>query len=196
MNTILAKVLVDYPVDALNYFDGGQLSDAMALVSDFEGKLGFWTVKETDVNNAKIEFELEWMPKVNDSLVYMEGLLPGQITTKFPTFVKGFITLKKLVRAGVKDQGVLATMEDAVTAELFINTGKMETLNYDGAQKILMTNNLGLFKLMRLKIGVWKIKFSSPGYVDQIITVTVKFRKVVKVEILLVKEVVAVVAGS
>jgi hypothetical protein len=63
----------------------------------------------------------------------------------------------------------------------------METLNYDGKQKMQMTNNLGLFKLMRLKVGVWEIKFSSPGYADQIITVKVSAKKVTKVDVKLVK---------
>lgn len=192
VNTILTQVLADYPVEALDYFTATDLSDAMDLVGDFETQLGLYYVKLTDVNNAKIEFELEWMPKVNTSLEYLEGLLPGALTTTYPTFVKGFITLKKLVRAGVKDQGIYAYMVDSITGKVIIKVGKMETMDYDGAEKVLYTNNNGDFKLMRLKIGVWEVKYSAPGYDEQVVTTKITRRKVELPKILLVKTVVDV----
>jgi hypothetical protein len=160
----------------------------MLLNADYESKLGVWAVAETDVNNAKIEFEFTWMPRMAELLVVLEGMLPGAIKTGFPRFVSSFISLKKLVKTGVKDQGIRPTMEDSETGDLFILTGKMETINYAYGltQKVAMTDASGLFKLMKLKVGIWKIKFSSPGYVDQIIEVTIAAKKVLVIDVKLV----------
>ena len=189
LNEVLTGVLTDYPVDALDYFTAAQVTDAMNLVSDFEGKQGAWALADADVNNAKIEFELEWMPKMASSLMYLESLLPGTITSTYPTFASSFISLKKLVRTGVKNQGVWPTMVDSLTGALFVKDGKMETVNYTGTmnQKVVMTDSLGLFKLMKLKIGIWKIRFSAPGYVEQVIEVKIDRRKVLVPSIKLVK---------
>jgi len=189
INGVLTQVLADYPLTAINFFTALQLSDAMLLVTDFENKLGVWAVAEADVNNAKIEFEFEWMPKMAASLLFLERLLPGAIRTTYPAFASSFISLKKLVRVGVKDQGIHPTMQDSVTGDLFVNTGRMETLNYTGTlnQKVVITDDLGLFKLMKLRIGLWQIKFSAPGYVDQIITVRIERRKVMVFVVRLVK---------
>ena len=187
LNTLLTGVLADYP-GAVNYFTATQLATAMGIVEDFDGKLGAWAVAEADVNNAKMEFEMVWIPKMEASLKVMEGLLPGSIRTTFPTFASSFITLRKLIKSGVRDQGVLATMEDSVTGALFINTGMMQTVNYVGTltQKVGKTDSLGLFKLMRMKVGIWKIKFSAVGYVEQVIVVRVDRRKVVTVSVKMV----------
>ena len=54
-------------------------------------------------------------------------------------------------------------------------------------QKWQMTNALGVFRLMKLKVGIWKIKFSAPGYQDLTITVRVDAKEVLKPEILMKK---------
>jgi len=190
INTLLTDAIADYPT-AVDFYTAEQLSDAMLKVADFDGKLGKWAVKVADVNNAKIEFEFDLMPKMADSLVYQEALLPGAITTNFPTFAKLFLSLKKLVRVGVRGQVILPTMEDSETAALFILNGKMETLDYVPRQKWQMTNSMGLFKLMKMTVGVWKIKFSAPGYDDQIIEATVNAKEITKIDVKLVKTVVA-----
>ena len=188
LNTQLTAILAAYPLTAVNFFTAAQLTAAMGLVGVFDSKLGIWAVARADVNNAKIEFEFEWMPKMATSLNFMEGMLPGDIKLAYPSFVGSFISLKKLVRAGVKDQGIIVSMSDSVSNELFINTGKMETLNYTADhQKSGMTNSSGEFSLMKLKVGLWRIKFSSPGYVNQIVSIKVERRKVTKVDIKLVK---------
>ena len=186
LNTLLTNVLASYTT-ADAFFTADDLTAAMLLVADFDSKMGVWAVAETDVNNAKIEFEFTWMPRMADLLVVLEGMLPGAIKTGFPRFVSSFISLKKLVKVGVKDQGVLVTMEDSLTLAKFILVGRMETLNYNVAtQKVLMTDASGLFKLMKLKVGIWKIKFSAPGYVDEIIEVTIKAKKVLRLDVKLV----------
>ncbi len=188
LNTLLTDTLANYAT-ADTFFSADDITAAMLLATDFDSKLGVWAVAETDVNNAKLEFEFTWMPRMAELLVVLEGMLPGAIKTGFPRFVTSFISLKKLVRAGVKDQGIMPTMADSVTGDLFILTGKMETLNYAYGvrQKVGMTDANGLFKLMKLKVGIWKIKFSAPGYEDQIIEIKVTAKKVLKPAVSLVK---------
>lgn len=184
INTTVTGLLTDY-ADAVDFFTALQMSDAMLVVEDFDGKLGTWAVAETDVNAAKYEFATKWMPEMADNLEMMEMMLPGTITTTYPKFASSYLGLKKLVKVGVKAQGVQATMEDATTGDLFINDGRMETLNYIyGANpKVEMTNSLGEFKMMKLKVGIWKIKFSAPGYEDQIIDVIVKAKKTTEIDV-------------
>ena len=182
LNDTLTDVITAYPVDAIAFFTATDLAAALLKSADFENKLGTWAVAETDKNNAKIEFEFQWMPKMNDALVFLEGMLPGAIKATFPAFAAAFISLKKLIKVGVRDQGILPTIEDSVSGALLVNMAKMETLNYTGTQnqKVQLTGPLGLFKLMKLKIGVWQIRFSAPGYIDQIITVKIESKKVLR----------------
>ncbi len=79
-------------------------------------------------------------------------------------------------------------MEDSETEKLFINTGMMQTLNYifTKKQKVAKTNSSGLFPMMKLNVGVWRIQFSAPGYITQIIEVTIEAKKVTKLDVKLV----------
>ena len=189
LNELLTQTIADYPVAAITFFTAAQITAAMVLVGSFDIRLGKWRVANVNKNNAKIKFETDWMPKMEASLVFLESMLPGSITTGFPEFAKDFISLKKLDRTGVKDQGLLPSISDLRTGALFVNTARMETLNYTGTQnqKVMKTNDLGLFKLMKLKLGVWTVKFSAPGYEDQIAVYRITKRKVLKPEIKMAK---------
>lgn len=180
LNIILTAVIANYGAAVASYLTATQVSDAMALVGSFDELQGKWNALKISKDNAKIEFEVQWIPFMEKSLKFMEGLLPGTITTNFPSFVKDFLKMKKLDKTGVKDQGLHPTIVDSVTGDVLVNIAKMETLNYTGTatQKSQMTGTLGLFKLMKLKIGVWQVMYSCPGYEDQIESYRIERRKV------------------
>ena len=192
INKTLIDILAEYTA-AADYFTASELADAMLLVEDFENNTGVWAVAIADINSAKREFEKKWVPKMGDSLDVLEGLLPGGIVSSFPAFAKSFRRLKKLVNKGVKNQGLMVAMRDAETGELFVGNGRMETLNYayGGKQKVGLTDSSGLFKRMKLNVGVWKFMFSAEGFVSQIIEIKISKKKVVKVSVKMVKEVVS-----
>ncbi len=188
VNTALTAAIANYP-SAIDFFTAAQLTTAMGLVGNFDVLQGRWAVAKSDKDGAKIAFEVTWIPFMEASLKFMEDLLPGAIRTGFPAFADSFIILKKLDRAGARDQGLFPTIVDAGTGDLLIVEAKMETLNYTGAvnQKSGKTSASGVFKLMKLKIGLWQIKFSAPGYEDQVIVYKIDKKTVLRPVIRMVR---------
>lgn len=184
LNKAFKKLLVDYS-DASDYFTLGELATAMTAAGEFERSMGKWAVANADVNGAKKEFKNKWMPRIAERLEVMEKLLSGAIKQAFPRFARSFIKMKKLDYAGVKNQGVMVKMADAATGEVFVLNGKMMTMNYNYGklQKTGVTNSLGLFKVMRLMVGNWTIRFSVEGYVEQFIVVKIVSKKVLKLKV-------------
>lgn len=185
--TTLAGVITDNPVTAIEYFTTAQITAATGKVGLFSGRLGVYQAAKADIRAAKREFERVWMPKMKAHVVYMTNMLAGSLTTNYPAYVNAFKALLKLVNVGKKDQGVLPTMVDAVTGAVFTLKGRFEPTNYFqlARPKIGKTDANGNCKLMKLKVGVWDIKFSVPGYEDQTITVTVTYKSVTMVTVMM-----------
>lgn len=178
--TTLAGVITANPVTALEYFTTAQITAATAKVTLFNGKLGVYQAAKADKNAAKTEFNTIWMPKMKAHVDYMTSMLAGSLTTGYPAYVTAFRALLKLVNVGKKDQGLLPTMMDANTGAVFALVGRYEPTNYPplAKPKLGKTDASGKCKLLKLKVGVWNIKFSVPGYIDQIITVKISAKEV------------------
>ena len=190
LNTLLAKVLTDNP-GAADYYVASDLSDATDAVTTFSGYLGTYAGAKVDVDGAKKEFKITWMPTMKTHIAVLQGLLGGAIKNKFPAFVISFLKLKKIVNAGKRDQGTVPVMVDSVTKKPFVNIATFETVNYIKVkkQKLNKSNSTGLLGLMSLRVGDWTILFKVPGYVDQKIIVSVAPGAVTK----MVVEMVAIV---
>ena len=190
LNTVLTKVLADY-TSAADYFTTSDLSDATDAVTTFSGYLGNYANAKADVDGAKKEFKITWMPTMKTHIAVLQGLLGGAIKNKFPAFVISFLKLKKIVNAGKRDQGTVPVMVDSVTKKPFVNIATFETVNYIKVkkQKLNKSNSTGLLGLMSLRVGDWTILFKVPGYVDQKIIVSVAPGAVTK----MVVEMVAIV---
>ena len=179
----LAGVITANPVTALEYFTTAQITAATAKVTLFNSKLGVYQAAKADKNAAKKEFSTTWMPKMKAHVEYFTSMLAGSLTTNYPGYVTAFRVLLKLVNVGKKDQGLLPTMIDANTGAVFALVGRFVPTNYPALArpKLGKTTASGDCKLMKLKVGVWNIKFSVPGYEDQTITVKISAKEVVTV---------------
>ena len=173
LGTTLAAVITANPVTALEYFTAAQLTAAAATIPTFTGKLGVFQAAQADVRSAKREFSGTWMPRMKAHIVFMTKMLPGAITTGFPGYVGAFELLLKLVNAGKRDQGLKPIVLDGATGNPFALVASFEPTNYPATvkPKLGKSDGSGDFRLMKMKVGLWRIKFSVPGFVTQYIMV-------------------------
>jgi hypothetical protein len=182
LNAVLAALIVANPVTAIAYFTTAQLTAAALLVGTYTGKLGLFKVAESDVKSAKKEFSVTWMPKMKAHIKFMTKMLSGAITTGFPAYAGSFMGLLKLDNVGRRDQGFQPTVLDDATGLPFANIARIEPTNYPPIRvpKLGKSDGSGDFKTLKLKIGLWRIKVSVPGYFDQFIMVKVTSKEVIK----------------
>ena len=182
LDTLLRAVIVAHPVEAIEFFTVAQLDAAALLAVAFGEKLGAYAAAEADVRSAKLSFKTTWFAKMKGHVTFLKNMLGGAITTGFPAYAGSFLELIKLVNVGKRDQGLWPTMVDDVTGMPFANTASFEPTNYPvtAKPKLNKSNGSGDLKLMKLRIGLWRIKFNVPGYMEQIIEVKIDAKDVVK----------------
>ena len=89
------------------------------------------------------------------------------------------------MNAGKRDQGFQPTVVDVNTGLPFANIATIEPTNYPPIRipKLGKSDGSGDFKTLKLKIGLWRIKVSVPGYIDQFIMVKVTSKEVIKLTV-------------
>jgi hypothetical protein len=188
LDTLLRALIVKYPVVAKEYFTVAQLDSAGLKAKVFAKKMGIFNVAFEDVSNAKKEFKTKWMPKMKGHVEFLKGMLGGAITKEFPKYAGTFLGLIKLNKKGKRRQGLFVTMVDAITGKRFTLIARFEPLNYPviAVPKLGKSNGSGDFAFMKLKAGLWRMKFFVPGYEDQIIIVKIGRKEVVKMKVRMV----------
>ena len=188
LNTQLAALIVANPVTAIAYFTAAQLGSAALLIGAYSSKLGLYASADADKKSAKREFSVTWMPKMKAHITFMTKMLSGSITTNFSAYAGAFTLLLKLDNVGRRDQGFLPTVLDSITGLPFANIATIVPTNYPVLKKPKLgkSNGSGDFKTLNLKIGLWRIRVSVPGYADQFIMVKVTSKEVIKLKVLMV----------
>jgi hypothetical protein len=176
------------PIVSADYFPVDEL-DAMVVDSIlFDKKIPNYKLALYAINGAKANFYDLQIPIMEQHILFMEAFL-STINGSFPEFVTSFKRIvKKLREVGKRNQGSGAEMFDAITEEPIGLGGLMMMTNYIKVKKakIGKTNSMGVFPLMHLRVGIWKLKFSFPGYVTQYVTITVTARRVVRLKLMMI----------
>lgn len=176
------------PIVSADYFTADDLDSMVVDSILFDKKIPNYKLALHAINGAKGNFYDLQIPIMETHILFMEAFL-STIYGSFPEFVNYFKRIvKKLREVGKRNQGVGAEMFDATTEEPTGLGGLMMMTNYYKVKKakIGKTNSMGAFPLMHLRVGIWKVKFSFPGYVTQYVTITVKARRVVRLRILMI----------
>ena len=178
--TALAIITAD-PLVSADYFVTGDITACTLKVNTFASKLGDYKVALKDVNDAKKSFKAVAIVAVEKQLEIMGGMLGGTITTGFPAFAGAFNDLIKLHFMGTQKQGVDGKMLKASDGTPIILEGRGVFDDYPVGKraKLLKTNSIGVFNVVSLRKGYWKITFTAPGYWDQVVYVTVLTKDVV-----------------
>src|ERR1035437_6439524 len=112
------------------------------------------------------------------------------ITTSFAAFAGAFNDLIKLHYMGTKKQGVDGKMVKASDGTPIILNGRGAFDDYPVGKrvKLLKTDSMGVFNVVSLRKGYWKITFSAPGYWDQVVYVTVLTKDIVHLVVKMVEK--------
>ena len=132
------------------------------------------------INTAKGSFVTTAIPAMDEHITFMEGFLTD-IADKYPDFVTQFKAIvQKLSVIGKRNQGMSAVMTYAIDGKVINTVGEFRITNYPAIKhpKIIHTNTNGIIDLLQLKIGTWDGIFSTPGCIDQPVTVKVTSKKV------------------
>ena len=177
--TALAIIVAD-PLVSADYFVTGDITACTLKVNTFASKLGDYKVALKDVNDAKKAFKAVAIVEVEKQLDIMKGLLGGTITTSFAAFAGAFNDLIKLHYMGTQKQGVDGKMIKVDGTPIILEgRGAFDDYPVGKRVKLLKTNSIGVFNVVSLRKGYWKITFSAPGYWDQVVYITVLTRDVV-----------------
>ncbi len=185
-DTLDAYVLSD-PTGTLHYFTALTLSGMMVDSQSYTNELGKFKLANDAINVAKDNFDTISIPAMEETITFFEGFL-NDLDLVYPDFVKAMRKiLKKLDVLGKLNQGVQATMYAGTPDEVMGLGGLMAVTNYPPVKKakIDKTNSMGGFPIMNMRVGKWIIKFSCPGYVTQTITVIVKARRKVTLNVVM-----------
>jgi hypothetical protein len=187
--TALAIIVAD-PLVSADYFVTADITACTVKVSFYAGKLGDYKVALKDVNDAKKAFKAVAIVAVEKQLDIMYGLLGGTITTSFAAFAGAFNDLIKLHYMGTKKQGVDGKMVKASDGTPIILNGRGAFDDYPVGKrvKLLKTDSMGVFNVVSLRKGYWKITFSAPGYWDQVVYVTVLTKDIVHLVVKMVEK--------
>ena len=125
---------------------------------------------------------------MDEQITYFSGFM-NDFYIKYPDFVNSFRAItKKLDTISKRNQGLSSGMFDSVSG-LRLGLGGIGAItNYPPVKKVKIekTNTMGLLPLMNLKVGIWKTKFSFPRYITQYGTITIDYRKVVTIKVMMV----------
>ena len=184
----LRPYLTSDPVVAAKYFTLVSLDEMMGDKKAFVSSMGKYAGAIGAINGAKSDIIVIQKPIMDEQIKYFEGFM-NDLYTKYPDFVNSFRAItKKLDTIGKRNQGLSVEMVDSVSG-LPLGLGGIGAItNYPAVKKAKTekTNTMGVLPLMNLKVGIWKTKFSFAGYITQYGTVTIAFRKVVSIKVLMV----------
>ena len=184
----LRPYLTSDPVVSVKYFTPKSLDTMLEDTKTFSGCSGKYAAAIGAINGAKSDIMVIQKPIMEAQITYFEGFM-NDLYTDYPDFVNSFRAItKKLDTIGKRNQGLSSGMFDSVSG-LPLGLGGIGAItNYPPVKKakIEKTNTMGVLPLMNLKVGIWKTKFSFPGYITQYSTVTIGFRKVVAIKVMMV----------
>ena len=186
-DTLMERVDAD-PTHTPDYFTALTLAPMMLDKVAYAGQLGLYKIADNAKNLGKRNFEDISIVAMEEDIEFIEGFL-NTIDLVYPDFVQAFrLILKKLNTLGKRYQGVQANLFNGSLDEVFGLGGLMAVIGYPVTKKgkIDKTNSMGVVPMMNLKVGKWVIKFSCPGYVTQNITVIVKAKRKVILNVVMV----------
>ena len=178
------------PTGTPDYFTALQLTSMQNDKTAFTGKLNKFKAAKSDIDTAKKDFKIAFIPEMKEHITFMEGFLTD-LEFAFPDFVSEFRAIVEKVNViGRRHQGITATMKYAESGEVINSIGTFEILNYPpvATPKKGKTNTMGEIPLIKLKIGTWHGVFKCPGCVDQPVTLVIASKHIVNLNIRMVEE--------
>ncbi|MEI6815531.1 MAG: hypothetical protein WCL14_02885 [Bacteroidota bacterium] len=179
-DTLTPYILSDAIVSA-KYFTTASLLVMTNDKTAYVGKLGSYAAAFGIIAGAKKDLVIIQKPLMDTQIEFWKGFFPALRTGGFNDFVNAFeAIIKKYELIGKRNQGWEGEMRDSVTDELIGVGGLGALTNYPVVKvaKISKTNSMSEFDRMRLKVGIWKIKYTCAGYFPQYSTITVTKRNI------------------
>jgi hypothetical protein len=189
INDTLNPYILSDPIVSAKYFTAPSLLAMMGLRTVYSGKLGGFAAAMGIINGGKKDIVVIQKPLMDEQIEFWKGFFPALRAGGFNDFVNAFeAIIKKYEAIGKRNQGWEGAMYDASTGELIGLGGLAALTNYPVVKvaKISKTNSMSAFSRMRLKIGIWKIKYSCPGYITQYGTITVTTRNITFSDVMMV----------
>ncbi|MEI6817413.1 MAG: hypothetical protein WCL14_12445, partial [Bacteroidota bacterium] len=168
-DTLSPFVLSDALVSA-KYFTAPSLLAMMTDRTAYNGKLGNYATAYGIIAGAKKDLVVIQKPLVDAQIEFWKGFFPALRKLGFNDFVNAYeAIIKKYEVIGRRNQGFDGEMRDSVTDELIGLGGLAAITNYPPVKKakVSKTNSMSVYGRMKLKIGIWKIKYTCPGYLPQ-----------------------------
>ncbi len=181
INDTLSPYVLSDAIISAKYFTAATL---LAMTNDktaYVGKLGNYAAAFGIIAGAKKDLVIIQKPLVDVQIEFWKGFFPALRKLGFNDFVNAFeAIIKKYELIGKRNQGWEGEMRDSVTDELIGLGGLAAITNYPVVKKakISKTNSMSIFTRMRLKVGIWKIKYTCSGYLPQYGTIKVTKRNI------------------
>jgi hypothetical protein len=188
ISTTLSPFIISDPIVSADYFTAVSLGAMGTDKITYTGKLGLYRNAFAVVGGAKIDFVAVQHPIMEEHIKFMEGFL-DDLYTGYPDFVNAFRAIvKKLDDIGKRNQGVDANITKEGSGDPFGLGALLQITNYPPVKKakIKSTNSMGVITLLKLKVGTWTVKITAPGYITQTVTIIVKAKKTVTLNIVMV----------
>jgi len=183
----LSPFITSDPIISVDYFTTVSIAAMMTGSTTYVGKLGKYKNKLDAIDAAKSSFVTLMIPIMEKNISFFETFL-NTIDDFYPDFVTSFRRIvKKLDELGKRNQGVEPTFKNAETLEILGLGGLMTILNYAPTKKakIAKTNAMSTC-MMSMRVGMWITKYSFPGFYPLTVKHTVKARRTIVMDILLV----------
>ncbi|MEI6817299.1 MAG: hypothetical protein WCL14_11865 [Bacteroidota bacterium] len=181
INDTLSPYITSDAVISAKYFTAASLLVMTNDKTAYLGKLGTYAAAFGIINGAKKDLVIIQKPLMDTQIEFWEGFFPALRAGGFNDFVNAFeAIIKKYELIGKRNQGWEGEMRDSVTDELIGVGGLAALTNYPVVKvaKISKTNSMSEFGRMRLKVGIWKIKYTCAGYFPQYSTIKVTKRNI------------------
>ena len=181
INDTLTPYVTSDPLVSARYFTAPSLLAMMTDKATYSGKLGTYASALGVINGAKKDLVIIQKPLMDPQIEFWKPFFPALKRLGFNDFVNSFeAIIKKYEVIGKRNQGWEGELRDEITNELIGLGGLASITNYPPVKvaKISKTNSMSIFGRMSLKIGIWKIKYSCPGYLPAMGTITVTKRNI------------------
>ena len=181
INDTLSPYVLSDAVVSPKYFTATTLLAMMTDKTAYVGTLGNYAAAFGIIAGAKKDLVIIQKPLVDVQIEFWKGFFPALRKLGFNDFVNAYeAIIKKYELIGKRNQGWDGEMRDSVTDEL-IGLGGLATItNYPVVKKakVSKTTSMSVYIRMRLKVGIWKIKYTCAGYLPQYGTITVTKRNI------------------
>jgi hypothetical protein len=181
INDTLSPFILSDALISAKYFDAASLLAMMGLRTVYTGKLGGFAAAMGIINGAKKDLVVIQKPIMDVQIEFWKGFFPALRKLGYNDFVNAFeAIIKKYEAIGKRNQGWEGELRNADTDELIGLGGLGALLNYPPGKvaKISKTTSMSLFTRLRLRIGIWKIKYTCPGFYPEMGTITVTKRNI------------------